>query len=349
MTSILKQAPFSPVVTGAALLVLLKGPESIQRPVYDYLYQILKPHNIERLITTLKWLFAYGMIKNVNEAFNQFARNNFSLRSAKANWDWDNEIAVVTGSSSGFGALFSKDLAAKGIHVIAIDINPLPPHLQNNPKISFFKCDVTDVEAVNAVAKQIQDTIGHPTILINNAGIGGQRPILRTTPSQLTKLMGVNLFSHYYLVQAFLPSMLANKKGHIVSIASMASFFTTPGITDYSCSKAAVLAFNEGLSTELRTIHRCPEILTTIVHPFFADTPIIAAGKAELEKAGAKILDPQDISDAVVGQIVNARSGQVLLSNGFGPAMRAFRGLPWWFQEGVKRLTESDLSRYDKK
>ncbi|CAD0095282.1 unnamed protein product [Aureobasidium mustum] len=349
MASILKQAPFSPVVTGAALLVLLKGPESIQRPVYEYLHQILKPHNIERLITTLKWLFACGLIKNVNEAFNQFARNNFSLRSSKADWDWNNEIAVVTGSSSGFGALFSKDLSDKGIHVVAIDVNPLPKHLENNPKITFFKCDVTDVEAVNAVAEETKSKIGHPSILINNAGIGGQRTILKTTPAQLQKLMGVNIISHYYTVQAFLPDMLAKRKGHIVSIASMASFFTTPGITDYSCSKAAVLAFNEGLSTELRTIHRCPEIKTTVVHPFFADTPIIAAGKAELQKAGAKILDPQDVSDAVVDQILNARSGQILLSNGFGPALRAFRGLPWWLQEGLKRLTESDLSRYDKK
>ncbi|KAH0392079.1 NAD(P)-binding protein, partial [Aureobasidium melanogenum] len=158
--------------------------------------------------------------------------------------------------------------------------------------------------------------------------------------------MGVNIMSHFYLVQAFLPDMLAKKKGHIVSIASMASFFTTPTITDYSCSKAAVLAFNEGLSTELRTIHRCPEIKTSIVHPFFADTPIIAKSKAELEKAGMKILDPQDVSDAVVDQILNARSGQILLSNGFGPIMRAFRGLPWWFQESAKRLTETDLSRF---
>ncbi|THW73776.1 NAD(P)-binding protein [Aureobasidium pullulans] len=349
MASILKRASFSPVVTGAALLVLLKGPENIQRPVYDYLHQLLKPHNIERLITTLKWLFAYGLIKNVNEAINQLARNNFSLRSSKADWDWNNEIAIVTGGSSGFGALFSKDLSQKGIHVVAIDVNPLPSHLENDPKISFFKCDVTDVEAVNTVAAEIKSKIGHPSILINNAGIGGQRPILQTKPEQLKKLMGVNLFAHYYLVQAFLPNMLENRKGHIISIASMASFFTTPGITDYSCSKAAVLAFNEGLSTELRTIHRCPEIKTTVVHPFFADTPIIAAGKAELQKAGAKILDPQDISDAVVDQILNARSGQILLSNGFGPAMRAFRGLPWWLQEGFKRLTESDLSHYLKK
>lgn len=129
----------------------------------------------------------------------------------------------------------------------------------------------------------------------------------------------------------------------------MASFFTTPGITEHPCSRAAVLAFNEGLFTELRTIHRCPGILTTIVHPFFADTPIIAAGKAELEKAGAKILDPQNISDAAVAQILNARSGQILSSNGFGPAMKASKNLPWWFQEGFRRLTKSDLSRYDKK
>ncbi|KAI4853122.1 hypothetical protein E4T44_01040 [Aureobasidium sp. EXF-8845] len=145
MTSLLKQASVSPVVIGAALLVPLKGPENIQQPVYDYLHQLLKPHNLDRLITTLKWLLAY---------------------------DWNNETAVVTSSPSGFDALFSKDLWDKAIHIVAIDINPLPANLQNNPKITFFKCDVTNVDAVNTVTKGIQSKVGHPTILINNAGIG---------------------------------------------------------------------------------------------------------------------------------------------------------------------------------
>jgi all-trans-retinol dehydrogenase (NAD+) len=348
MTSI-KNAPFSPFVTGAALLLLLKSPESVRRPVYDQLHQLLKPHNVGRLITTLKWLFGFGLVRNLNEAINALARNNFSLSSSKADWDWENEIVVVTGGSSGFGALYAKDLSAKGIHVVVMDINPLPKHLENNPKISFFKCDVTSPEAVKATASEIQTKVGHPSVLINNAGIGGQRPILQTSPAQLQKLMGVNLFSSYYMVQAFLPNMIEKKKGHVITIASIASFMTSPGIVDYSCSKAAVMAFNEGLSAELRAIHHCPEIKTTIVHPFFADTPLIAADKAEIEKAGLRIIDPQHVSDAVVAQILNARSGQVILSNGIGPFFRAFRGLPYWAQESFKRLTAIDASHYMKK
>lgn len=344
MASVLKKAPFSPFVTGSALLLLLQAPENIKQPIYNYLYQILKPQNVGRLITVLKWLFALGLIRNVNHALSTLAGNNFSLRSAKANWIWDKEIAVVTGGSSGFGALFTKDLSAKGIHVVVMDINPLPKHLENNPKISFFQCDVTDPSAVASTAEKIQSTIGHPSILINNAGIGAETPILKTTPQKLQRLMSVNLFAHYYTTQVFLPNMIASKKGHVVSIASMASFFTTVGIVDYSCSKAAVMSFNEGLATELRCVHRCPEIKTSIVHPFFADTPMIAQGKAQLEKMGAKILDPQDVSDAVVEQILNVRSGHILLANGMGATMRAFRGLPFWAQELFKRSMESDFS-----
>lgn len=342
--SLILKASVSPVITGGALWLLLKGPENLRQPTYDYLNQILRPQNIGRLITSLKWLFALGLVRNLALALNTWAGNSFNLRSSKNEWKWDKEIAVITGGSGGFGQLFARDLSKNGIHVVILDVTPLPPHLQNNPKISFFKCDVTDPDVVNQVAEQVKSTVGHPSILINNAGIGGQSPITKTTPKNLQKLFGVNLFSHYYTVQAFLPNMLARKKGHIISIASMASFYTTSSITDYSSSKAAVMAFHEGLSAELRTVHRCPEIRTTIVHPFFADTPIIAKGKAELQKAGVKILDPQTVSDAVVDQIMNARGGPIVLSNGFGHLVRGFRALPFWLQEGVKRLSETDLS-----
>lgn len=58
--------------------------------------------------------------------------------------------------------------------------------------------------------------------------------------------MDVNLLSHWYTVQAFLPSMVESNKGHIIAIASAASFLGVGGLVDYSATKAAVLAFHEG-------------------------------------------------------------------------------------------------------
>ena len=302
---------------------------------------VLSPRNVARLVTSLKWLFAAGLIKNINSYLSNWAGNNYHFFSSTKGWVWEEEIAIVTGGSSGFGALFATDLSAKGIHVVVLDINELPSNLQNNKKISFYKCNMTDPEAVKTVAQQVQSDIGHPSILINNAGIGTGKTILETTPQFLNKIFGVNLFSHYYAVQAFLPDMIKKRKGHVISIASMASFISSAGIVDYSCTKVGALAFHEGLRSELRTVHKCPEIKTTVVHPIWADTPLIAEGKEHLIKAGQIIIQPQDVSDAVVKQVMKGRSGQIILAPGIGTVLSSLRGYPTWIQEAIVRSNET--------
>jgi len=338
MTDTIKRALFSPVITGAALYVLTKAPSSARDPVLGQLHQILAPHQITRLITALKWLFALGVARNVNSYLNELANDNFYLRPQTKGWVWSKEIAVVTGGASGFGALFSNDLAAKGIHVIALDINDLPANLQGNPRITFKKCDVTDHQAVMDVAKDIQTTIGHPTILINNAGIGASHSILETPPGFLRKIFDVNLISHYYTVQAFLPNMIANKKGHVVSIASLASFISAPGIVHYCATKSGALAFHEGLASELRA-SKNPEIKASIIHPTWANTALLAGAKERLEKAGQKVIDPQIVSDAVVKQIVSCRGGQVIIGEG-GSIISTLRSWPTWLRRLVMGSSE---------
>jgi all-trans-retinol dehydrogenase (NAD+) len=88
--------------------------------------------------------------------------------------------------------------------------------------------------------------------LINNAGIGNAYTVLDIPIEALRKLFDINLISHWSTVQEFLPDMIANKKGHIMSVASLASFVALAGAVDYSATKAALLAFHEGLTQELK-------------------------------------------------------------------------------------------------
>ncbi|KAJ9620116.1 hypothetical protein H2203_007880 [Taxawa tesnikishii (nom. ined.)] len=286
--------------------------------------------NIGRLTTTLKWLFALGVVRNINSYLSAWAGNNFSNQSR--GWDWPKEIAVVTGGSSGFGLLFTKDLTAKGIHVVILDINEPPAYIQSNPKVSFFKCDVTSSDEVSSVSKRVQETVGHPSILINNAGIGQSKPTLEASPAFIRKIFEVNTISHWYLIQAFLPDMLAKRKGHIITIASIASFTAPAGIVHYAATKAAAMALHEGLSAELRAVYKCPEIRTTSVHPGFADTPLVHAGKAELLRAGVEVMDPQLVSDAVVKQILNKRGGQLIVTKTL-QMLPYFRAIPAWLRQ----------------
>ncbi len=139
--NVVKNAPLSPAVTGALLYLLTKAPEQARKPALEQLSRVISQTNIGRTITALKWLLALGIARNVHVFLSEIAQNNFRLRSEKSKYDWPKEIAVVTGAASGFGALISQDLAAKGINVIAVDIaDHLPEDLQSISHIYYYKC-----------------------------------------------------------------------------------------------------------------------------------------------------------------------------------------------------------------
>jgi len=80
----------------------------------------------------------------------------------------------------------------------------------------------------------------------DNSVLGSGKTILDTSTDFAQKIMAINLTSHFVLIREFLPGMLDAKKGHVVGIASMASFVSAPGLVDYCVTKVGVLALHEG-------------------------------------------------------------------------------------------------------
>jgi hypothetical protein len=227
MAALIKYGLLNPVITGPLLYILTKGPQQYQQPILQALGPYLSANVLPGAITGLKWLFVLGIISPVHEFLNELANNNFRWKAEV--YDWPNEIAVVTGGANGFGRLMSEGLAAHGVNVMALDIgDSLPKEMQSNKKIHYYKCDVTSAEAVNATADAIRAEHGNPSILINNAGIAISGTILEQTPDKVRRVFDVNTISHYFTVNAFLPAMISKHKGHIVTIASMASFLSGP-------------------------------------------------------------------------------------------------------------------------
>jgi all-trans-retinol dehydrogenase (NAD+) len=120
--------------------------------------------------------------------------------------------------------------------------------------VRFFECDITDPYAVYATAHKVKKTFGAPTILINNAGVLASHSILSTSDDFLRKIFDVNVLSNWYTTKAFLPDMLKNNKGHIMTVASTASYIGVGGMADYTATKAAVLSFHEGKVFFLRLL-----------------------------------------------------------------------------------------------
>ena len=204
-----------------------------------------------------------------------------------------------------------------------------------DPNISFYQCDITSPQQITDIANRIRSEIGEPSILINNAGIGVSNTILESTPETLRKIFDVNVISQWHLIRAFLPDMIKAKKGHILTIASLASFVGVPHMVDYCATKAAVLALHEGLSQELKYIYNCPQVKTSIFHPTYAKTPLVTAWESELRRNGVEILDPQAIADAIIKQTISGKGGQIFVPERLSPSA-AIRGLPTWLQVVIR-------------
>ncbi|KAJ9640912.1 hypothetical protein H2199_005580 [Coniosporium tulheliwenetii] len=326
MASIARLA-LSPYVTGAALLILRYGPDSVREELTRFL-----GNNLHLLSTSLKWLLALGLTSKINSLLSRWAENKWIWKNEKTSWKWDSEIAVVTGGSNGIGAHVVRGLVARGVKVAVLDIQPLSKDLEDLESVHFYKCDITSREAVQQAAEAIRSDLGNPSILINNAGMGTPGTILDQSSEDLRKIFDVNLISHFYTVQEFLPDMLKQRKGHIMSVASLASFAAAAGMVNYACTKAGVLAFHEGLNQELKHRFQCPEIKTTVVHPGWTRTNLTAPLEGNIKKAGIVMLDPEVVADAMVKQIFKGESAQIILPENMKNAA-GLRGGPTWLQE----------------
>lgn len=134
--------------------------------------------------------------------------------------------------------------------------------------------------------------------------------------------------------------MLENRKGHIVTLASMGSYFVTPGLVDYSATKAAALTLHEGLTMELTHRYKNGETInTTSVHPSWARTNMTAPWDKYMSKQ--LMLTADDVADAVVTQVLKGKSGQLYLFDVFRYAT-GIRGWPTWLGEALRANTERE-------
>ncbi|KAL2258594.1 hypothetical protein VTK26DRAFT_8055 [Humicola hyalothermophila] len=332
---------FSPFLTGPLLYSATYHPDTVRHVVETVASKLPEQVGASLLslpssttITALRVLVGLGVASTINQALNRMASNSWRLCTSSG-WDWPNEIAVVTGGSSGIGKGIVERLAALGVRVAVLDIQDLPKDLQGNPRVRFFHCDVTSSESVAAAADAVRREFGHPSILVNNAGIAKPMPILKTQEAFLRRIMGVNLMSLWFTTQQFLPRMIQVNKGHIVTVASIASFVALATAADYSATKAGALAFHESLASEIKHQYKAPGVLTSVVHPNFVRTPLVADFSSRLEKAGVRLLTSDQIADEVVAQIKSKKAGQLVIPRS-ATAISGIRGWPTWLQEIVR-------------
>jgi len=186
---------------------------------------------------------------------------------------------LITGAASGIGLALSREFAARGCEVVLVDINKKAVTKaaidlrSNGGQATAYICDVSDHQAVDALAERVAEELGLVDILVNNAGIAFMKEFKDMTLEEWDRVMGINLWGPIYMTRAFLPSMMARRSGHIVNVSSMQAYFIPPAWSAYGVTKYGVNGLSEALRYELRPYN----IKVTCVYPAIINTPFYEA------------------------------------------------------------------------
>ena len=167
----------------------------------------------------------------------------------------DGKVAVITGGGSGIGASLARACAAAGMRVVVVDVNEeraasVAAELSDGTAVA-RAVDVSDADAVQALADFAFDTFGAVHLLCNNAGVSPAGRIWDFTDDEWRWLLGVNVQGVANGIRSFVPRMIEQGEGHIVNTGSGASFVSTPRLGPYCATKHAIVGLSEALRSEL--------------------------------------------------------------------------------------------------
>ena len=174
--------------------------------------------------------------------------NAFSLSGRKA---------LITGGSRGIGSGIVRAFAAHGAEIVFCHMgdgersSQLVEDLSSEGAVVHaLECDVSDEASVAALAKGAIEHLGQVDILVNCAGIGGDKSFTDITVADWDRMIGVHLRGTFLVSKCFFAGMLERKFGRIINIASQLAYKGAPGLTHYCAAKAGIVGFTRALSYE---------------------------------------------------------------------------------------------------
>jgi NAD(P)-dependent dehydrogenase (short-subunit alcohol dehydrogenase family) len=243
--------------------------------------------------------------------------------------DLNGKVAVVTGAASGIGLATATRFCEEGMRVVLADIeepklNDAVERLEGKGhEVIGVPVDVSDWQAIQALAKATMDAFGAVHVLHNNAGVVVSGPIAELSLADWEWVLGVDLWSVIYGIKAFLPLIRESGEGHIVSTASTAGLQSAPSIGPYNVAKFGVVALSETLRMELAAEKSgvsasvlCPGAINTQIVQSKRNRPAESArehkasdAERRFEESSGKLLsqrgkDPADVAEMIVQAIL---------------------------------------------
>lgn len=238
--------------------------------------------------------------------------------------------AVLTGGATGIGRATALALAAAGAEVAILDID-LPGaestcrEIEDKAGTAFtIATSVSDAASVDSAFSALEARWGKIDLLVNNAGVSGNRAALEIDDAEWQRVMGINLDGVFFCARAAGRRMVERGQGAIVNVGSIYSLVAAPERLSYCVSKAAVAMLTKTLAIEWAS----KGVRVNCVAPGYVQTPLLdaldAAGRLDLaalvrRTPQQRLGTPEDIAQAVV-YLCEPRSahitGQVLAVDG---------------------------------
>jgi 3-oxoacyl-[acyl-carrier protein] reductase len=240
------------------------------------------------------------------------------------------KVAVITGASRGIGKAAALALAAQGAKVVvnyarsseAAEAIVKAINATGGEAIA-IQADVSKSAEVDNLIKQTLDKFGRIDVLVNNAGITQDTLLLRMKPEQWQAVIDLNLTGVFLCTKAVSKTMLKQRSGRIINIASVAGQMGNPGQANYSAAKAGVIGFTKTVAKELAN----RGVTVNAVAPGFIETdmthdlqseeiikfiPLGRYGKPEEVAGTIRFLASDPAAAYITGQVFNVDGGMVM-------------------------------------
>tara|TARA_B100000963_G_scaffold352521_1_gene365820 strand:- start:39 stop:776 length:738 start_codon:yes stop_codon:yes gene_type:complete len=243
--------------------------------------------------------------------------------------DLNGKKVLVTGASGGIGKAIAMELSSSGADLCLTGRNK--SELENLQKIIGGNCqiiisDLSNSEGISNLADQAQDIMGQIDILVNNAGITKDNLFMRMSEDDWNEVININLNSIFKLTKQLIKGMIKRRYGRIINITSVIGVAGGAGQSNYSASKAGIIAMSKSLAQEVGS----RSVTVNSIAPGFIETNMTAElsddrkedilrsisvgrlGKPD-DIAGAVCFLASDKASYITGQTIHINGGMLMI------------------------------------